>query len=382
MGMRFLFKLFIIFGILFLLIYLCIRIFTNTKQDTAKDLGGKSQSVNGSIEKERMKVIGWIPYWDQENAKKSFMNNADKLDFVSVFWYRLEPDGSVGTYTDTVEDEEILKVAKKEKVKVLALVANLPDHTENGDWDYRRVDKVIATKAARDKHIKILVDLVKSKDFDGLDIDYEALKRPQRENFSLFIEELADALHSEGKILGVAIHPKTDEYKPEEDNGSHAQNLNRIANAADQLYFMTYLEHGKFSAPGSSGSVPWIENVMRYGIEGLDLPKEKVFMGVGVFGLEWEKDRNDKYTGTRDDLTFGEIVDRVNEKGVKEQYDDYAKSFHFSYTEKGIEHTIWYENAHSIEEKIKLAERLGVGGLALWRLNSEDPAMWELLSDK
>src|SRR3990167_9598571 len=179
------------------------EIFNPTKTETAKSIQTPTQPL--------LKTVGWIPYWDQKTAFASFSKNVELFDFVSAFWYRIDAEGNLTTYKQTVEDQSIIDFAHKNNVKVLAVVANLPDYEEGGDWDYKRVDKVISSTAARKAHIQVLIGLAAEHNFDGINIDYEALKRSQRENFTAFIEEFAQAHHKEGKILGVAIHPKTPE---------------------------------------------------------------------------------------------------------------------------------------------------------------------------
>src|SRR3990167_8296425 len=146
------------------------------------------------------KVIGWIPYWDQTSATNSFKKNASKIDYVSVFWYRIDENGNLGSYKGAVEDKSIIEFAHKNGVLVLALVANL-NETGDGTWDFQRVDKVISTKQARSKHIKDLIELVEKNNFDGIDIDYESLKTSQKEDFAQFIKELSEQLHLRNKIL-------------------------------------------------------------------------------------------------------------------------------------------------------------------------------------
>jgi spore germination protein len=326
-----------------------------------------------------LKVIGWIPFWDQENAFKSFSSHADKFDFVSLFWYRIDKNGKVTTYKDAKEDQKIIDYAKKHKVKVLALVANLPDDSEGGDWDAKRVDRVISSAQARKKHINELLQMVERKKFDGIDIDYEALKGHQRENFSLFIEELAGELHERGKILGVAIHPKTAEYLPEEDNGSQAQDLIRLAKAADQLYFMTYLEYGKFSPPGPPGSIGWIEKVMRYAVDRLGVPREKVYMGVGLMGVRWQLESNGGYTGEQDDIPYQQIHNITQNKKIQPSWDDPSRTPFIRYSENNVTSVLWFENKDSIVQRFDLAKRLGVEGIAFWRLGGEDSAIWNQL---
>jgi spore germination protein YaaH len=337
-------------------------------------------SVAGLMKSADMKVIGWIPYWDQQNAFKSFSKHVDKFDFISVFWYRIDPNGNLTTYADAEEDQEIINFAKKNNVKVLALVANLPDHNEGEEWDAQRVDKVIASSEARKKHIADLISLVEAKNFDGIDIDYEALKRQQRENFSLFIEELAQELHKRDKVLGVAIHPKTGEYKPEEDNGSQAQDLKRISRVADQLYYMTYLEYGTFSPPGPPGSIGWIEKVVRYSLEELAIPREKIFMGIGLMGVRWKDKGNGDYIGDKDDVQYQEALTLAQKEKLTPLWDHASRTPYLEYEENNTKYVLWFENKDSIMQRFELAERLSVNGIAFWRLGGEDNAIWEGVS--
>lgn len=331
----------------------------------------------------KKKVIGWIPYWDQQNAAESFYRNPQSFDYISVFWYRLDTSGNIKTYQSAVEDERILTTARDNNVKVLAIIANLPDGAlENGSWDPNRVNRVISSKAAREQHIAAILNLVREKNFDGIDIDYEALRENQRENFSLFVEELSDALHKEGKILGVAIHPKTGENIPEEANGSQAQDLEKIAKAADQLYFMTYLENGTFSEAGPPGSIPWMRRVMEYAVNTVGIPREKAYLGIGLMGVEWNKNEDGSTSGNREDVTFNEIQEIVNQNDITIQWDSDSQTPFFESPGKNGSSVIWFENKESVAKRIDLANELGIGGIALWRLGGEDPQILPQLKNK
>src|SRR3990167_9511888 len=76
------------------------------------------------------KVIGWIPYWDQQKAFKSFSQNVSLFDFISVFWFRIDTNGDLTKYKTAVIDRSIIDYAHKNGVKALAVVANLPDYDE------------------------------------------------------------------------------------------------------------------------------------------------------------------------------------------------------------------------------------------------------------
>ncbi|MER3632635.1 MAG: hypothetical protein C4325_11135, partial [Blastocatellia bacterium] len=49
------------------------------------------------------------------------------------------------------------------------------------------------------------------------------------------------------------------------------------------------------------------------------------------------------------------------------------------YTEDdGRDHTIWFLDAVTAFNQIKESKKYPVGGLALWRLGSEDPSVWQI----
>lgn len=325
----------------------------------------------------KQKTIGWIPFWDEEAAKTSFQNHASDLTYVSVFWYKITPDGHVSLYNSAFEDDTIISFAHEHHVKIFALVANMADYSEGGAWDSTRVDKVIGTEEDRQSHIQEILALVKSKGFDGVDIDYENLRDDQKNNFSLFIEELTQAAHKNNILVGVAILPKTSETNPDEQNGSHAQDLVRLGSSVDQLYFMTYLEHGVFSDPGPPASPQWIQQIIEYALS-LGVPAQKIYMGVGLMGISWRADPGG-ITGDNSDLTFSEIQDITQNMRITPEWNEVSQTPHFTFTDSNGTHIIWFENNQSVLTRLQLARNLHVGGIAFWRLGGEDPAIWDSL---
>jgi len=77
-----------------------------------------------------LKIFGSIPYWDQDKAVQVFKAHPGKFDIISLFWYRLDEQGNIVKYTDAREDLSIIDFARRNNVKVLALIANLPEEGE------------------------------------------------------------------------------------------------------------------------------------------------------------------------------------------------------------------------------------------------------------
>lgn len=320
------------------------------------------------------KVIGWIPYWDQANATQSFKKNVTKIDYISVFWYRIDENGKLGTYKEAKANKSIIDFAHKNNVKVLALVANLSE-TGDGTWDYQRVDKAISTRESRKNHINDLVKLIEDNGFDGIDIDYESLRSSQKENFTVFIEELSKELHARNKLLGVAIHPKTSEGNPLENNGSQAQDLRKIGRYADQLYFMTYLEHGAFGEPGPIGSLSWMEQVIAFGLT--QVPRQKAYLGIGLMGAQWSKEDGGAFSASDSEMSFLDVLAIAQKYNLTPIWDDKSKTPYLNFQTEETNNIIWFENAESIRLRVNLAKKLRVGGVAFWRFGGEDERIWK-----
>ncbi len=360
-----------------------INAHTQSPNDLIKTSTASSQKLiyiqaNLKAEKFVPKILNFrasIPYWDQPTAFASFKANVSLFNYTTVFWYTLRADGGISKYIHAQEDPNIINFAHQNNVKIFGLIANLPDDDEGGSWDYKRVEKVISTPTARNNHINEIVALIERVGFDGISIDYEELETYQKNDFTTFIKELASALHEKGKLLGVAIHPKSGEGKPSEDNGSAAQDLVPLSLSADQLYFMTYGEHWDDSKAGPIASLSWVKSVINYALS-IGVPRKKVFMGIPLYGLDWPK-YGSSY-GTAEGLTFSQVTRLITVYKPAVLVDSSNSSAHFDYSLSGQIHEVWFENSQTVESKLDFAKSLGIS-VTFWRLGGEDSQIWPLL---
>lgn len=325
-----------------------------------------------SLEQVDGKVLAWIPYWDQAAAVASYKKQAEQIDFIGVFWHALLRDGTIGKYPYAQVDRELIKYAQGQGTKVLAVIANLPTEDERGDWDAARVELVIASPESRERHIADIVALVKEYNFDGVNIDYEALAGRQRDNFTRFIKELAAALHAENKILGVSLHAKFEEGNRGYENGSQAQDWAALAQAADQLYVMTYEQHWETSGPGAIAGREWIQPILEFARQ--EIPQTKLFAGLPLYGYDWPP------MGPAEGLTHEKVIARLRQYGAQPKWDAAAGEWYFFYNdEAGGRHEVWYQDAATVAAKVKIFEEQLIPNVALWRIGGEDPAIWQHL---
>lgn len=315
-----------------------------------------------------MQVFGSIPYWDQTRAISVFKENVDAFDVISVFWYRLDEDGAIVKYRDAKEDLSLIKYAKDNDVKILALIANLP---EDDDWDPDRVDAAIGDEDARAAHIAAIVDLVVSKGFDGASIDYEFLRNRQTESFSIFISELAAALHAEARVLSVAVHAQT-------PNGAKRGQDIVSLQAADIISLMTYDEHWETGDAGPVASLPWVRRVLDHMVD-LGIDMRKVYMGIPLYGYDWP--RQGSGWGDAAGIEYEEAITRIERYDASVEFDESAVAPRFSYVSGGVGHQVWFEDVRSFEAKYELAKEFNVGGILFWRQGREDMRIYDILAE-
>jgi hypothetical protein len=232
----------------------------------------------------QLEVSIWAPvagFLEQQ----TLLNNADVLDEVNFFWYTLGADGGI---EGGVMASQAIVAARQAGLRIVPSIVN-------GGFDAQRVSLVVNDPARRARHIADILALVRDNDYDGIDIDYESLNPADRDAFSLFIEELALALHAEGKLLSIAVHAKTDDAGAW--SGAAAQDWARLGAAVDSFKIMTYDFHNGASEAGPIAPLDWVDAVLSYAAT--VVPPEKTWMGVPVYGYNWTGGRRCNWPSSR-----------------------------------------------------------------------------------
>ncbi len=306
-------------------------------------------------------VAVWYPSSDHPGGYDSLTAHLDVIDAVNPFWYTPAPDGSL-IATEGAEDAEQLAAWREAGVPVVpSIFASIPDIVTDTD-----------TRAA---HIAAIVELVERMDYDGIDIDYEGFGLPARDAFSEFMEELSAALHANGRLLTVAVHPKTDDAGTWE--GAASQDWARIAPVVDVFAIMTYDYGGRNDVPQPIGPTAWTLDVLEYASTFIDL--SKVRMGLHFYGYTWQR-------GNPPATTINwEGVQRYVETFEPEVMRDPADmEAYIDFKPVGLpRQVVYFADAEFVRFKIgqALTAYPDLGGVAIWGLGGEDPDNWNVLRE-
>ena len=307
--------------------------------------------------------VGYVPYWDQERAFDVVRRNLELFDDVSPVWYSLEATGRIvlADPEHTTVDHRTVRFLQKNGIRVIPTVTNL----RNGDWDAEVVPAMLHDPTAMRTHIRELVELAATENYDGIDIDYEHLRAVDRSSFSSFLQELGAALGADDKVLTTAVHPKTSDVGDDERN--RAQDYQSIGAAVDQVRVMTYDYSWETSPPGPVAPAEWVEEVIAWTVT--QVPRDKVILGIVLLGYDWADEH-----GTTIEYKQAQSQAQANDVAIQRAGDG---SPWFIYRDSsGRRHEVWYEDAVSVQVKLDLVSKYDLGGAFFWRLGGEDPETW------
>ncbi|MGH4022590.1 MAG: glycosyl hydrolase family 18 protein [Pseudonocardiaceae bacterium] len=156
--------------------------------------------------------------------------------------------------------------------------------------------------------------------------------------------------------------------EPGPQGKNQAQDYGAIGRAADEVRVMLYDYHWDTSKGGALAPIAWIQSIMEFAAT--QVPPHKLILGLGTYGYDWSGDRGES-------LTWQEIRDLALEHGSTIEWDAKQQAPWFTYRDdEGRKHSVWFENAQSLQVKATIVHRLGLGGIHYWRLGGNDPRIW------
>lgn len=198
--------------------------------------------------------------------------------------------------------------------------------------------------------------------FDGVQIDFEAMRPEERSFYISFLATLKRRLGS-NKILSVALPARTG---PKDD----AFDYRAIAGAVDRVLVMAYDEHWRTGPPGPIASAAWCEKVTRFATEMIS--NQKLIMGLPLYGRVWQKDSKARALKYPETLKLWEAEGKPRVRRTVDQ------TPFFEFNDK-VGMAVYWEDQKSLGTKLRLYQRSGLQGVGFWRMGQGPAALWSEL---
>ena len=289
------------------------------------------------------------------------------LTYLTIFGYGITAEGEL----IPANDEALLPIVQEYGVAPLMLLTAL---TEEGGFSTENVSAMLNDPTARETLIEGLVQTVQQKGYYGIDLDFEYIPPEDRELYASFVTELEQRMNALNKVVFVALAPKTSDDQAGLLYEAHDYGL--LGSAADGVLLMTYEWGYAYSDPMAVAPIGNVERVVRYALT--RIPAYKIFLGIPNYGYDWALPRQEGERART--ISNQEAIRLARQYGAVIQYDNAAQTPFFTYTdETGRSHEVWFEDARSLDAKLRLVGGESLFGVGIWNAMNYFQPLWTVM---
>lgn len=289
------------------------------------------------------------------------------LTYLSIFSHQVRPDGSLTEINDT----PLIEAAYRAGVAPIMVITNIE---EGASFSSELANEILSNEEVQEILIDNILATLQEKSYFGLDIDFEYIFQDDRQKYNEFVRKVAERIRPLGYVLTTALAPKTSGDQPGLLYEAHDYPVHGML--VDHVILMTYEWGYTFSAPMAVSPVNQVRRVLSYATS--VIPGSKILMGMPNYGYDWTLPYT-QGTAARTVTNTG-AVDIAVERGTTIQYDSTAQAPFFYYNDNtGRRHVIWFDDARSIQARLRLVSEYNLGGVSYWTINRFFPQNWLML---
>ena len=259
-------------------------------------------------------------------------------------------------------DSRVSKLAANKGIALMPLLTNLVGDT----WQPEAIENLAHGPAKRqDRFIQEVLAVLRNAKAAGVVVDWQQIDPAYKKDLTAFIDKFADALHDDNKELWLCVQPGQElDYI----------DIDALSDNIDRFVAMLFDETSETDPPGPLASRSWFEGWLHVLLDGSDT--KQWIIAIGSYGYDWP------IGGKKGELiSFSEAMSRANDAeidSVQVQGPSYSPYFYFQ--DEDAEHGVWFLDAVTFLNELREVRDEKAGGFALYRLGSEDPAIWDALN--
>jgi len=310
----------------------------------------------------------WDYYSEVASAPDRTGVTMDGVNVVSPAFFHLNTSGELTENVGT-QGQAYIDWAHSNGYKVWPMVQNagngMLNVTSNIMNDYNK----------RQKLINQIVNYCVKYKLDGINIDFENMKKEDKDMYSRFIIELTPRLKDMGIVVSVDVTAP---------DGSETWSLcfdrNVIGDVADYIIFMAYDQYGTSSnKSGTTAGYDWVNLSLNKFLKTEEIESNKIILAIPLYTKLWTEDSSGKVV--KQSTVSMKNIDSILPSGVNKQWDDNLKQYYVEYQDGQYTKKMWIEDEKSLKEKINLINSNNLGGVASWEKGMETDNFWTFLKE-
>lgn len=307
--------------------------------------------------------IAW-EYAENYTPNREDEEKIERLDVLSPTWlYAADTDGELRNKID----KDYIKWAHEKGYKIWAVL-------KNDDLNINETSELVTDMYARENLINETIKIALENEIDGINLDFEEMKKEDINEFSQFVRELsATARRNELTIsVDVTVPDGSDVW-------SLCYDRYQITDAADYIILMAYDQYSAGSkTPGSVATLTWVEENIKKMIERDNIDKDKLILGIPFYSRLWTIE-DGKVRSLSIDME--NAIEYLNKNYGTLTWLEEEGQYYFEYETSSRKTMVWIEDTESLKNKIELINKYDLAGGAYWRLNYEIDDVWEVIQE-
>jgi len=298
---------------------------------------------------------GFYRAWEPQ-AYTSLAEYISRLDMVVSEGFFISPNRD--TLVANI-DTGLINLNRKYRKPILISLSNYVNYNNvSGGYDTKDVERIIKNKKLRTQFINNIASQLRRYKFKGINLDFDNIKNINSKNYIAFENDLYSILHPLGFLVTQNIIPDDDKYK-----------LERLQRVNDFLFVMAIDQHNDGSNAGDLSNQHWVEEILDNVCS--RIPSDKVILTIAGGAYDWPENSVGKSIG------YPQAISTARENNSKITFDPSSANLHYTYfDDDSLEHTVYFTDAATNFNVIRMADDWATGGVALWRLGAEDPRLW------
>ena len=311
----------------------------------------------------------WDYYSQVATAPDRTDTKMDGVNVVSPSFFSIDKNGKL---VENVGErgQAYLEWARDNNCKIWPMEQNAGDSTMMDT-----TSKIMNSYEKRKALIESIVNVCIKYKLDGINIDFENMRKDDKDLYSRFIIELEPRMKELGLVLSVDVTAPDGS-----DTWSLCFDRHVIGDVADYIIFMAYDEYGESSTKsGTTAGYDWVELGIKKFLETEEVEPEKLVLAVPLYTRLWTEDSTGKVI--KKSVVSMKDIDKTIPSDVERKWDDKLKQYYVEYNDGNNLKKMWIEDIKSLKEKVSLITNYKLGGVASWEKGMETDEVWELFKE-
>jgi GH18 family chitinase len=312
-------------------------------------------------------VFGFAPYWTL--GQSSAFDVAD-LTTIAYFSVDVNADGSLdesGPGWNGLQSQALAALESRAHQADDRVVLTVTC------FDQGTLDQITADPTAPARLASALVPLLKAKDLDGVNLDFEGTGPRDQSGLTNLVATVSSALRAADSSWQVTM----DTYASSASSNAGYYNIAALAPSVDAFFVMSYSlnldANSDATSPLTSQMFSDLTAIREYlGV----VPASKVILGLPFFGYDWPT-TGPSLGAAADGAATAVSADQVTTSGQPLYWDADTDTAWSSYQVGSQWHQSFFDNATSLYLAAQLASSYNLAGDGIWALGMDgnDPAM-------